>query len=88
MNGWTNYETWNYYVWLENDKKNYDHLMVLVNEAKEQDSPVIFLADKLREYLADNMPDLNGVYCDLLNNAISSVNYDEIAKSVMEEYGQ
>ena len=88
MNGWTNYETWVYCVWLENDKKNYDYLMTLINEAKDEGNPAAFLADSLKEYLADNMPELNGVYCDLLNSAISSINYDEIARSALEEYGQ
>lgn len=69
-------------------KKNYDYLMALINDAKDKGNPAAFLADSLKEYLADNMPELDGVYCDLLNNAISSINYDEIARSALEEYSQ
>jgi hypothetical protein len=75
-NGFTNYETWAVNLWIMNDEGLYQYW-----EEETQDAPdVTTLADTLNEWLKDNNPvDTAGLYSDLLNSAISSVNCHEIA---------
>ena len=62
----------------------------LTKEGKEiiskQEQARFNLADRLEEYHVEEIrPELDDVYDDLLGAALSSVNWSEIAKSLMEE---
>lgn len=43
------------------------------------------LADRLKDQHEEFMPEVEGVYSDLLNAALSEVNWGEIAGNMMEE---
>ncbi len=71
-NGWSNYETWNVALWLDNDAGTQDMLREWAEEAledaKEQDGPFSkaylshkeratrILADQIQEYINENNP--------------------------------
>lgn len=76
-NGWSNYATWNCALWVKNDQ------IVDVEEARKSDDPVTTLADALEAVVELFKPELNGLYKDLLENAISSINYREIAENLL-----
>ena len=81
-NGWTNYETWNYKLWLDNNQATYDAVRTLAkkyNDAYE-------LSIELSKVAHDNAPLLEAsFYSDVLNASIREVNFFEIAKSYLEE---
>lgn len=95
-NGWENYETWCVYLWLTNDEGSYRYWREEATrhrkEARKDASEK--LAEQLREtfeqfhpfrgeHLAKpNEPD---VYCDLLDAALSEVDWREIADAFLEE---
>ena len=81
-NGWTNYETWNYKLWLDNNQATYDAVRTLAkkhNDAYE-------LSIELSKVAHDNAPLLEAsFYSDVLNASIRQVNFFEIAESYLEE---
>jgi len=81
-NGWTNYETWNYKLWLDNNQPTYDAVRTLAkkhNDAYE-------LSIELSKVAHDNAPLLEAsFYSDVLNASIREINFFEIAESYLEE---
>ena len=96
-NGWTNYETWLVNMWIDNDEGAHDMWIERANEAlAATDDSLDFVgrkADAVFE-LADTMKDefengaeelgLKGFWVDLVNSALSEVNWREIATAVFE----
>jgi hypothetical protein len=81
--GWTNYETWNVKLWLDNEPGTYD-LQQEMAEAAEKDASD--LANALRDFVTENMPDLDAsMYSDLLTAAIGEVNWHEMAEAIIED---
>ena len=86
-NGWSNYETWNVKLWLDNDE-------YLCNEwqpeiAGQYPDDEVGLARAIQEFVCDPenglVPDLGATMAsDLLNAALSEVNWREIAESILE----
>jgi hypothetical protein len=93
-NGWMNYETWLVKLWMDNDGGDYEHWRGAAREhldAASETPPLtrleaaaIGLADEMREQADDELPDLK----DLLLAALSEVNWDEIARSLIDEVAE
>lgn len=83
-NGWKNYETWVVNLWLTDDGGAY--LSEIAEEVKDEENPGLRLADILKEQVEDGMPDIDGMYSDLLSAAISEIDFDEIGETFMEDY--
>jgi hypothetical protein len=86
-NGYTNYETWNVGVWIDNDEGLLDQIIDLTHHASEEPE----LAESIKEFVMDPetslFPELpNGLASDILTNAISRIDWYEIAKSFWDEY--
>jgi len=98
-NGWTNYETWNVALHIDNDESSQEYWRDTAKEIYERcfdnadassaltvDEHACFeLADCLKDFHDEFMPELQGAYCDLLNAALSSVNWQEIAENLLAE---
>lgn len=98
-NGWTNYETWCVKLWMDNDEYTYNDWNDRAREAwdaadHDHDEARTRLADMLRDYwdresderlaeLGGQVP--NSCYADLLNAALSEVDWHEIADSLLED---
>lgn len=93
-NGWTNYETWLVNMWMDNDQGSQDYYgsyaLQVYEEASDQppltreEHARLRFADWLKEHHEENMPELPGVYGDLLRGALSEVNWCEIARHYIE----
>jgi len=82
-NGWTNYETWLVGLWYSDSYNEY-----FLDQFREGELLQRVNADQLRDYvvecfLDDQTPE-NGLVTDLLNNAMSQVNWRELAEHVEE----
>ena len=98
-NGWTNYETWNVKLWMDNDESTYrywkeqtDELWKHARESQawpgstREESAAAQLADALKSEHEENRPEVSGMYADLLGAALSEVNWLEIAENLLADY--
>lgn len=75
-NGWSNYETWNVALWIDNEPDTYAERYRLARRARHQYD----LADSLRAWVLAMMPDIGAsMFADLLRAAIGRVDWDELA---------
>ena len=96
-NGWTNYETWVVSLWMDNDEgaQSYwrDEAIAALEQAGRGESEVLtkkeeatqILADKIQEQHEEAQPEVSGVFADLINAAMSEVNWREIAEKLVDD---
>lgn len=105
-NGWTNYETWNVKLWIDNEEGSYNYWREAAQEAYNdaRDTPsanarltghepftheeraVLDLEKRLKSEIEESAPDLGAsMFSDLLNAALSEVNWHEIAASMIDD---
>lgn len=89
-NGWENYETWVVNLWIGNSYSSYHWWKTEVEERLEvedydTDAVVQEIAEQLKEDIESQMPEVYGMYKDLLLGAMSEVNYGEIATAWVKE---
>jgi hypothetical protein len=85
--GWTNYETWCMALHMGNDEplqRCFERAAVEAVQDVGVGDAVPVLADRLEEWHKDAMPEVSGVFADLLNAAMSEVNWYEIARHYIE----
>ena len=91
-NGWTNYETWNVSLWLDNDEGTYYQVREMLTEWSESGDDIYVLTDTLREYVEE----LAEMVCpgvisgasfvaDMFGAALSEVNWHEISENLRSE---
>lgn len=95
-NGWTNYETWVTKLWIDTDAQleyyieRTQEIYPTVDHNDNTFTAIELTAMKLRDELKDTIEECNplpkaGMYSDLLNAALSEINYYEIAMSIVED---
>jgi hypothetical protein len=96
-NGWTNYETWNYKLWIDNDAGSYNNYITqakkIMNNSiadktftKKENAKFTLMA-QLKNECEENNPlnDNASTYSDMLNAAISEINFYEIASNIIDD---
>ncbi len=81
-NGWSNYETWVVHLWLTNDQGTDEYVRDKVRGLNTCDA-----CEALEVIVSDDNP-LEGqasMHADMLNAAISSVNWYELAKAFKDD---
>tara|TARA_R100000234_G_C4980985_1_gene170858 strand:- start:735 stop:1043 length:309 start_codon:yes stop_codon:yes gene_type:complete len=83
-NGWTNYETWNFNLWITNDEEDYSQVLELAFDSEDE-----YQLSKRLEELADEMADdcsfPHGFISDMVNSSIKQVNFYEVAEHLWED---
>ena len=81
-NGWSNYETWNVKLWLDNEQGSSEEVRDMARRARSVNA----LADQLKDMIHEAAPDLGAsCFADLLNAALGEVDWYEMAESYYEE---
>jgi hypothetical protein len=86
-NGWTNYETWNVNLWLDNEPHTQNDMVRISNRPGES---VYKRATLLKNYV-HGLPEIDDVLqnaslaSDLLGAALSEVDWEEIVTNNEEE---
>jgi hypothetical protein len=98
-NGYTNYETWAVCLWIDNERGEYEYWKETAEDIKggrdEGESPMLssdenvvhMLADMVKDTYEEHVSELNlsGVFADLMNGALSEVNWKEVAENILAE---
>lgn len=88
-NGWSNYETWNANLWIDNDWQLSEqialHTADLFGSYEDADRITSIVADYIKDIFLESAPDVEGFYCDMIDSAISSVNWHEIAEHYVND---
>ena len=90
-NGWTNYETWNVALWIDNEEGSYNYWRETAQEVYDEseadksftrdERAALDLKDRLKSEFEEAMPELGAsMWADLLGAAMSEVNWYEIAE--------
>ena len=85
-NGWSNYQTWNVSMWLDNDQVTYYHIREMAKDYLDDDTWKF--AAYLRDYVEENNPlaDSNAsLFTDLMGHALANVEYGVIAEGILDE---
>lgn len=87
--GWTNYETWNVNLWLNNDwgTQGYwdERAQELLTDAGGDKEKACYRLAKSLEDEVGQVPDgVTGMMADLLGAALSEVNWGEVAEHFIE----
>jgi len=82
--GWTNYETWNFNLWITNEEEDYSKVLELAFDSEDEYE----LSNKL-ESLAHEWSDISqlnsGFISDMVNSSIKEVNFYEVAEHIWED---
>ena len=93
-NGWTNYETWLVKLWMDNEEGDYRYWNSVAYDLGSQDSPEYIadadnrrysLARRLEDEHTEHMPEVKGMWADLLRAALQEVDWNEIANALLED---
>ena len=96
-NGWSNYETWNAGLWISEGMMDAeamarDCLAEAIEDETNMETAISNATDALAEQMENDCNDLceetcqqSGLFADLLNNALSKINWREIAESYVKE---
>lgn len=79
-NGWTNWETWNVNVWLNNDPTTYHQGRFYAN-SDSQDA----FEQWAREHIESAIKDTSSCAMDLVRAGLDEVNFEEIYDGFKEE---
>ena len=87
-NGWTNYETWNFNLWITNTERDYSHARKLamgcINEyqlAKQLEKWATRMADDV----FSSCEHTHGFINDIVNSSIREVNFLQVAVGLWDE---
>lgn len=89
-NGWTNYETWATKLWLDNEEWAYNDVTEQATEHVSCSLGDYEFSNWLQEFVDIHMINgetetVAGLAADLLNSAVSEIDWFEIAKSFLDE---
>lgn len=93
-NGWTNYETWLVKLWIDNEQGDQERWIEAAREAMAEPTKVSLggrdltayhLGQLMKDEFTEATPELEGFWADLLNSALSEVNWQEIAGSFLDD---
>ena len=76
-NGYSNYETWAVCLWADNCQATQSHMYFL---AIKNDFDVYETSKAIKDWHEEIMPEVSGVFSDLLNAAMSTVDWYEIGR--------
>jgi hypothetical protein len=93
-NGWTNYETWVANLWIGNDEGAYSYWMEQTKSLwnrcgthpgrTQEEDLEIQLSDMLKSEVTEEMPEVGGMFGDMLTASVGRIDWSEIAKGIIE----
>tara|TARA_E500000305_G_C3869036_1_gene164229 strand:+ start:281 stop:553 length:273 start_codon:yes stop_codon:yes gene_type:complete len=79
-NGWTNWQTWNVLIWLDNEQNLYNAKESFIRRNEHKQNFEIIVKSFLTDIFPNGTPDMKTA------EEMEAVNYEEIAETWQEEY--
>ena len=79
-NGWTNWETWNVLIWLDNSENLYNAKESFIKQTQHKQNFEILVKSFLTDIFPNGTPDMKSA------DEMKTVNYEEIAETWQEVY--
>ena len=79
-NGWTNWETWQILLWIDNDEQLYRMTRAYVRKNRHAQSLTALIEGWVRHLFPDGTPDMDSA------DEYTAVNWEEITHHLVEEY--
>ena len=79
-NGWTNWETWNFKLWIDNDQDLYNLVHFNVKAFNNKEYKIKWL-----EIVADEIVGDPKLCADLKKSDIKNIDFDEILEAILED---
>ncbi|MBE9594634.1 MAG: hypothetical protein IMF19_14275 [Proteobacteria bacterium] len=88
--GWSNYETWAVKLRIDKEQGTQEYYLDMTRLfLRNPEKGISDLADKLKELIEAEAPDIEaGMYADLLNAAISEIDFFELAEALIDDVGE
>ena len=87
-NGWANWVTWNFKLWVDNSEDSHKAVMYIAEELYGRDNDKNDLAKELEslanELCEETLRFETGFFADICNSAIKEVNFYEIAEAYLD----
>lgn len=92
-NGWANYATWAANLWLENCEGSYYMVRELaegciqsgLSRGLDRDEVVFKCSEMIEEAVSESLPELEGLYCELLAHMLSQIDWYQIAEHIVDD---
>lgn len=87
-NGWTNWETWNANLWIDNDWRLSESYAMQAGDllgSYDADEATYRLAKIIEADFDEFMPEVDGFFADVLNMAMREVDWYSIARHYVDE---
>ena len=78
--GYANYETWAYSLWLNNEQGSYQ----MAVEAAEELGNVQAMAEWLEDWAEADKPQIGGFWGDVCTNVLQRIDFEEVAEEFQE----
>tara|TARA_Y100001970_G_C14148665_1_gene811358 strand:+ start:998 stop:1249 length:252 start_codon:yes stop_codon:yes gene_type:complete len=78
-NGWTNWETWNFMLWINNEERLYNIVLGAAHDFEIHKFFIKFLEKTAAEIVGTEL------CLDLKSEDIKNINFEEIAEAIKEE---
>ena len=84
-NGYTNYETWLYALWIDNTEGLSDYWRGRGKELNDNYQLAKELEYDMDEQAEQWLPDESSVFADMMNGALSRVDWNDVADTLTSE---
>tara|TARA_R100000700_G_scaffold6425_2_gene10008 strand:+ start:122 stop:439 length:318 start_codon:yes stop_codon:yes gene_type:complete len=87
-NGWTNYETWNFNLWITNEEEDYSHALELAFGSENEydlSKKLESWAEDMADDVIDHPYNVHGFIQDMVNSSVKEVNFHEVAEYLWED---
>lgn len=92
-NGWSNYQTWLVNLWFDNEEYGQTMLRQFAKDSircaelhgRDRDNAVYECSKMIQNEVEENIPELEGMFADLLSAALQEVNWYEIAEHIVDD---
>ena len=88
-NGWSNWETWNANLWIDNDWRMSESFSLQAGDllgSYEKDEAIERLSGRIEEFFRAQMPETSGFFDDIVSMVMRDVNWREIAQSIIDDW--